>query len=118
MSFLNLFDPKRRDLVVPLFKDFSIVGSSSNIVEDRTGLAAGRTALESFLPYFFIDLLEELLLDSFRSFFLLELLFCLHFPHYDGFKFPLVINLLLMAKLNELFLSLSDWIFAIRAFHR
>jgi hypothetical protein len=118
VSFLNFFDPKRRDLVVPLFKDFSIVSRSSNVVADRTGVAAVRTALKSFLLYFFIDLLEELLPDSFRSFFMLELLFFLHFFQYDCFKFPLVINLLLMAKLNELCLSLSNWIFTKRAYYR
>jgi hypothetical protein len=61
VSFLNFFDPKRRDLVVPLFKDFSIVGSSSKslqgcnsvaVVADRTGLAAHTACVSGFLLLF------------------------------------------------------------------
>lgn len=61
LSLQDLFDPQGRDLVVPFFKDLSVV-SLKSLIQD--------------LP---VDLLEELLLDPFGSFFMLEHLFFLPF---------------------------------------
>ena len=57
----ELFHPQLGDLVVPFFKDLSVVSLESLILD---------------LP---VDLLEELLLDSFGSFFMLGHLFFLPF---------------------------------------
>jgi len=61
LSLRDLFDPQLGDLVVPFFEDLSVVGLKSLLLD---------------LP---IDLLEELLLDPFGSFFMLEHLFFLPF---------------------------------------
>jgi hypothetical protein len=61
LSLRDLFDPQLGDLVVTFFEDLSVVGLKSLLLD---------------LP---IDLLEELLLDPFGSFFMLEHLFFLPF---------------------------------------
>ena len=61
LSLRDLFDPQLGDLVVPFFKDLSVV-SLKSLIQD--------------LP---VDLLEELLLDPFGSFFMLEHFFFLPF---------------------------------------
>ena len=61
LSLRDLFDPQRGDLVVPFFESLSVVGLKSLLLD---------------LP---IDLLEELLLDPFGSFFILEHIFFLPF---------------------------------------
>jgi hypothetical protein len=61
LSLRDLFDPQGRNLVVPFFEDLSVVGLKSLLLD---------------LP---IDLLEELLLDPFGNFFMLEHLFFLPF---------------------------------------
>jgi hypothetical protein len=61
LSLRDLFDPQGRNLVVPFFEDLSVVGLKSLLLD---------------LP---VDLLEELLLDPFRSLFMLEHLFFLPF---------------------------------------
>ena len=54
LSLRDLFDPQGRNLVVSFFEDLSVVGLKSLLLD---------------LP---VDLLEELLLDPFGSFFMLE----------------------------------------------
>jgi len=61
LSLRDLFDPQGRNLVVPFFEDLSVVGLKSLLLD---------------LP---VDLLEELLLDPFGSFFTLEHFFFLPF---------------------------------------
>jgi len=61
LSLRDLFDPQGRNLVVPFFEDLSVVGLKSLLLD---------------LP---VDLLEELLLDPFGSFFILEHLLFLPF---------------------------------------
>ena len=65
LSLRDLFDPQGRNLVVPFFEDLSVVGLKSLFLD---------------LP---VDLLEELLLDPFGSFFILEHLFFLPFLEGD-----------------------------------
>ena len=65
LSLRDLFDPQGRDLVIPFFENLSVVGLKSLLLD---------------LP---VDLLEELLLDPFRSFFILEHLFFLPFLKCD-----------------------------------
>jgi hypothetical protein len=61
LSLRDLFDPQLGDLVVPFFEGLPVVGLKSLLLD---------------LP---VDLLEELLLDPFGSFFMLEYLFFLPF---------------------------------------
>jgi hypothetical protein len=61
LSLRDLFDPQLGDLVVPFFEGLSVVGLKSLLLD---------------LP---VDLLEELLLDPFGSFFVLEHIFFLSF---------------------------------------
>jgi len=65
LSLRDLFDPQLGDCVVPFFKDLSVVSLKSLLLD---------------LP---VDLLEELLLDPFGSFFILEHLFFLPFLEGD-----------------------------------
>ena len=65
-----------------------------------------------FLLYFPVDLLKELLLDSFISFLLLELLLFVDFVLYDLFQLSLILPLPQLPKMNQISDIVADFDFA------